>query len=81
MLYIFFSLVAASVFGIGAVAVYGHEGLIANPWIDLVFWWLIGTGVVLAALDYRVDLGCLICRRLTKAAPALCKTAPCGASA
>lgn len=79
MVYIFISLVAASLFGIGAVAVYGHEGLITNPWIDIVFWWLIGTGVALAALDYRRNLSCLICRRLPKAVPALCKASPCGA--
>lgn len=79
MFYIFVSLIAASLFGIGAVAVYGHEGLIENPWIDMVFWWLIGTGVTLAALDYRLDLSCLVCRRLPGVAPSMCSDAPCGA--
>lgn len=76
MLYILFSLVAAMLFGLGAVAVYGYDGLLANPWIDTVFWWLVGTGVALAALDVRVNLRCLICRG-TGAPGTLCHGAPC----
>ncbi len=51
MLYTLMGLVFATFFGIAAFTVYGHEGLLANPWVQYVFWWLIGTGVLLAVVE------------------------------
>ncbi len=51
MLYILLGLVFAAFFGTGAVAVYGYEGLLSNPWVQYVFWWLIGTGALLALVE------------------------------
>ncbi len=54
MIYVLMGLVSATFFGISAVTVYGYEGLLGNPWVDYVFGWLIGTGVLLALVQ---DLG------------------------
>ena len=51
MTYALMGLVFATFFGIGTVMVYGSEGLLSNPWAEYVFWWLIGTGVLLAVAD------------------------------
>ena len=51
MMYALMGLVSAVFFGIGAVTVYGAEGLLANLWVDYMFWWLIGTGVLLALVE------------------------------
>ena len=48
MTYVVMGLVSAMFFGISAVAVYGYEGLLGNPWVDYVFWWLTGTGFLLS---------------------------------
>ena len=51
MIYALMGLIFATFFGIGTVMVYGYEGLLGNPWAEYVFWWLIGTGVLLAVAD------------------------------
>ncbi|MDJ0871711.1 MAG: hypothetical protein QNJ87_08070 [Gammaproteobacteria bacterium] len=51
MVYALTGLILATMFGVGAVTVYGYQGLLVNPWIDCVFWWLVGTGGLLAAVD------------------------------
>ena len=51
MIYILMGLISAMFFGIGAFTVYGYAGLVGNPWVDYVFWWLIGTGVLLALVE------------------------------
>ena len=61
MIYMLTGLVSAMFFGIGTVMVYGYQGLSENPWVDYIFWWLIGTGVLLALVENagrtRVRLG------------------------
>ena len=37
MTYVVKGLVSAMFFGMSAVAVYGYEGLLGNPWVDYVF--------------------------------------------
>ncbi len=51
MMYVLMGLVSAVFFGVGAVAVYGYEGLLSSPWVDYVFWWLVGTGVLLGLVE------------------------------
>ena len=51
MLYILTGVVSATLFGIFAVGVYGPDGLLDNVWVEYVFWWLIGSGVILALLE------------------------------
>ena len=76
MLYILTGLVSATLFGVAVVTVYGHEGLLDHPWIEYVFWWLIGTGVGLALLENIFRLICKLCKHLP-AVPVLCDAAPC----
>ena len=64
MIYVLTGLLAAMLFGIGSVSVYGHEGLMENLWIEYVFWWLIGTGVLLASVDSTLGLRCKLCRHM-----------------
>jgi hypothetical protein len=64
MIYVLMGLVSATLFGISAVTVYGTEGLLANAWVDYVFWWLIAASVGLASLESTMGLRCSICRRL-----------------
>ena len=52
MIYVLLGLVSAMFFGIGAVSVYGTDGLLANVWVEYVFWWLIGSGALLSLLEY-----------------------------
>jgi len=56
MIYILMGLVSATFFGIGAVTVYGTEGLLDNAWVEYVFWWLIGTGVILSLIEYATAI-------------------------
>ena len=51
MLYILTGVVSATLFGIFAVGIYGPDGLLDNVWVEYVFWWLIGSGVILALLE------------------------------
>lgn len=51
MLIVLFSLMVATVFGIGAVTEYGVDALLTENWIHTVFWSLIGTGFLVVALD------------------------------
>jgi len=64
MIYLLMGLVSATLFGISAVTVYGTEGLLANAWIDYVFWWLIAASVGLALVESTAGLRCSICRRV-----------------
>ncbi len=66
MLHLLMGLAAATAFGIASFSLYGYQGLLDNAWVDYVFWWLIGTGVLLAALDSTFGLRCQICRRLPR---------------
>ncbi len=59
MIYILSALAAATLFGLGTLTVYGQDALLGQPWTEYVFWWLIGTGIVLQALDAHIDLRCL----------------------
>lgn len=73
MLYVLTSLAAATLFGLGTMVVYGPHALVGNPWTEYVFWWLIGTGVVLQLVDGHLDLGCLW-RRLSGGGETPCPT-------
>ncbi len=77
MLYTLFGLVAAAFFGIIAYSIYGLDGLMERAWIDQVFWGLIALGVVMSALEQRVD--CVLCklRGWFTDASAFCHGAPC----
>ena len=66
MLYLLTGFAAASLFGIASFSVYGYEALLDNAWISYVFWWLIGTGVLLAAVDSTLGLRCRVCRRMPR---------------
>ena len=57
---LFIGVVAASVFGIIATITLGQEALLDAPWVDVVFWSLIGAGAALAAIDMTWE--CLPCR-------------------
>ena len=64
MLYILMGVVSATFFGIFAVGVYGPDGLLDNLWVEYVFWWLIGTGIILAFLENTFKLSCRACRHM-----------------
>lgn len=66
MIYLLTGLAAAMMFGIASVSVYGHEALLDNAWIEYVFWWLIGTGLLLAAVDSTLGIRCKVCRHLPR---------------
>ena len=76
MLYILMGVVSATLFGILAVGVYGPDGLLGNPWVEYVFWWLIGSGIVLALVENTFKLRCTPCRRIT-ATRTPCNGVPC----
>ncbi|MCG7920840.1 MAG: hypothetical protein N0C81_05870 [Candidatus Thiodiazotropha lotti] len=60
MLPIFVGLIMAMLFGLFSFMVYGLEGLIHYAWIDIVFWSLIVTGMMISLIN---ELGrCLACR-------------------
>jgi hypothetical protein len=75
MIYILTGTVLAALFGIGAQIHYGTEGLLLEPWVDMVFFWLIGAGAMLAALD---GAACGICRWLNRHLNLRCPAAACG---
>jgi hypothetical protein len=74
MMYLILSFLTATVFGLVSFGIYGHEGMLQNPWVDYVFWWLIGTGIGLALFDNTIR--CPLCQRVPSL-PALCQDAPC----
>jgi hypothetical protein len=51
---------AAALFALFAYAIYGPEGLTGYPWVSLVFWALIGSGVAVFAADR--GLSASLCR-------------------
>jgi hypothetical protein len=75
MIYLLMGLASATLFGISAVTVYGTEGLLANAWIEYVFWWLIAASAGLAFLDNTAGLRRRIGRRMS-VPPALCDETP-----
>ncbi len=76
MLYILMGVVSATLFGIFAVGVYGPDGLLDNPWVEYVFWWLIGTGAALALVENAFKLRCGSCRQVPPTR-APCNGLPC----
>ncbi len=66
MIYLLTGFVAATMFGIASFSFYGYEALVENVWVEYVFWWLIGAGVMLAAVDSTPGLRCKICRHLPR---------------
>ncbi|MDJ0864366.1 MAG: hypothetical protein QNJ87_14415 [Gammaproteobacteria bacterium] len=66
MLYLIMGLAAATAFEIASLSLYGYQALLDHAWVDYVFWWLIGTGVLLAAVDSSFGLRCRICRRMPR---------------
>ncbi|MBL3599091.1 MAG: hypothetical protein JMN25_04385 [gamma proteobacterium endosymbiont of Lamellibrachia anaximandri] len=60
MLPILFGLIAATIFGLFAVMTYGVENIIYYPWVEIVFWSLIGAGASVTALGEFNR--CLPCR-------------------
>lgn len=77
---IFIGAVLAMLFGISSVVIFGMEGMMTKAWIDQVFWALIGTGVVISAINAVWE--CLPCK-LTKLVHAkqlsgwICEDTPC----
>jgi hypothetical protein len=53
-------LIAALVFELVSHGVYGTEDIMSHTWIDMVFWGLIGAGVLVSLVN--VFWGCLPCR-------------------
>jgi len=76
MIYVLMGLISAAFFGIGAVGVYGPEGLLENVWVDYVFWWLIGTGALLALVENAAGRVHRLCRWL-RHVPGLHSAVPC----
>jgi uncharacterized membrane protein len=72
---IFASAAIAMVFGIVALTVLGAENLIAHPWVDSVFWSILGAGVAVSAL--QALFGCWICRIDEGYLQALCREEVC----
>ncbi len=68
MIYMLIGILSAMFFGLVSFTTYGYEALLNDPWIDYIVWWLIGTGVVLAALDNTVTFRCGICSRIHRRA-------------
>ncbi len=56
--------VSATLFGVTAVGVYGHDGLLDSLWVEYVLWWLIGTGFLLALSESTFKLRCRSCRHV-----------------
>ena len=69
MRYILLGLIAAMTFGLSATMILGPEALLANPWVDTVFWSLLGAGVLmqLAGETLRCQL-CAVTQRVSSAA-------------
>jgi hypothetical protein len=83
MLPILIGLIAGTLFGIGAYALYGLDALVDYSWIDTVFWSLIGAGAAVSVIDGTNEcLRCRISRRIGRArwSKRWCATAPCGPS-
>jgi hypothetical protein len=78
MLPIFLGLILAMLFGLFSFMVYGLEGLTHSAWIDMVFWSLIGTGIMISLIN---ELGqCIACRIQTYIKPriaSLCRKGSC----
>jgi len=77
MLYVLAGLVAAALFGIGAYAAYGPDGLLERAWIDQVFWSLIAAGAIVQLVER--DLRCKLCALSARlrAPKFLCPDSPC----
>lgn len=69
MFYILISLVLASLFGLAVDNVYGSQGLRQYPWVDYTFWWIIGSGVALAAITPMREK---LCQLLSYRLPVIC---------
>lgn len=73
--YILMSLIIAMVFGLAVDNVYGTQALMQYAWVDYTFWWIIGSGVIMAAVSpVRENL----CRFFHCRLPAVCHGQPCG---
>lgn len=77
MLYTLIGLTTAAVFGIGAVNVYGLDGLMEQAWVDPVFWGLIAAGAIVALVGPPVR--CWLCALSArfKNIRLLCQGSPC----
>lgn len=62
MIYTFLGLFIAALSGIGVLTVYGADALVALPWVDTMFWSIIGAGMFLNFIDNMTNLRCLLCR-------------------
>jgi hypothetical protein len=60
MLPILVSLVAAALFGIGAIAIYGPAETAGYAWVDFLFWSIIGAGILVSLVGDWVR--CIACR-------------------
>ncbi|MGB0720918.1 MAG: hypothetical protein ACPGU7_00850 [Gammaproteobacteria bacterium] len=69
----------ASIFGMVATAVIGIENTSSHPWIDTIFWSLMGAGVLFEFIDGFIR--CSLCRRLISKHPSapgwLCRNNHC----
>lgn len=72
MIYILFTLVLAIVFKIVVYFAYGTETFWQEPWVNHVFWGIIGSGVLLLLLS---ELRCNLCRVLRNRPRLLCTKA------
>jgi hypothetical protein len=51
MLATLIGLVAAMIFSFAAYMIYGLEGVMTQQWVDVVFWAIIATGVILGIVN------------------------------
>ncbi|MFM1891629.1 MAG: hypothetical protein RLZ44_706 [Pseudomonadota bacterium] len=62
---VLFSLIAAMLFALLALGMYGTEGVIEHSWIDMVFWGLIGAGAGVSLINaFGPCLPCVLSRTL-----------------
>lgn len=62
MIYTLLGLFIAALSGIGVLTIYGADALVTLPWVDTMFWSIIGGGMFLNFIDNMTNLMCLLCR-------------------
>jgi len=61
MIYTLLGLLIAALSGIGVLTIYGADALVTLPWVDTMFWSIIGAGMLLNLIDNMISLRLLLC--------------------
>ncbi|MCB1877824.1 MAG: hypothetical protein KDH88_17770 [Chromatiales bacterium] len=59
-------IVAAAILAVGAVFLYGVDGLVYQPWVEYTFWWLFAAAVAFAFLQETSPMVRGLCALLPK---------------